>query len=68
VFNESDPIAFLKELRPDIHVNGSEYGDNCIESETVTRAGGQIYIVDRIPGFSTSHLIDAAQSSGSVAS
>src|SRR5262249_17073871 len=64
VFDESDPIAFLKELRPDVHVNGSEYGENCIESETVKRAGGELYIVDRIPGFSTSRLIDAVQSGG----
>jgi D-beta-D-heptose 7-phosphate kinase/D-beta-D-heptose 1-phosphate adenosyltransferase len=64
VFNEPDPIAFLKEVRPDVHVNGSEYGENCIESETVTRGGGQLYIVNRIPGLSTSHLVDAVQSSG----
>jgi len=64
VFDEPNPIAFLKELRPDVHVNGSEYGEHCIESDTVTRAGGEIYIVDRIPGLSTSCLIDAVQSSG----
>ena len=35
IFDEPDPIAFLKELNPDVHVNGSEYGEDCIESETV---------------------------------
>ena len=64
IFDEPDPIAFLKELRPDVHVNGSEYGENCIESETVTRGGGQIHIVSRIPGLSTSRLVDAVQSNG----
>jgi D-beta-D-heptose 7-phosphate kinase/D-beta-D-heptose 1-phosphate adenosyltransferase len=64
VFDEPDPIAFLKEVRPDVHVNGSEYGENCIESETVRRGGGQLYIVSRIPGLSTSGLVDALQSSG----
>jgi D-beta-D-heptose 7-phosphate kinase/D-beta-D-heptose 1-phosphate adenosyltransferase len=64
VFEESDPIAFLQELKPDVHVNGSEYGENCIESETVTGGGGQIHIVSRIPGLSTSRLVDAVQSSG----
>ena len=68
VFNEPDPIAFLKELRPDVHVNGSEYGENCIERETVTRGGGLIHIVNRIPGLSTSRLVDAVQSSGSSVS
>jgi D-beta-D-heptose 7-phosphate kinase/D-beta-D-heptose 1-phosphate adenosyltransferase len=68
VFDESDPIAFLNEVAPDIHVNGSEYGENCIERETVRRAGGEIYIVGRIPGLSTSGLLEALQSTGGGAS
>jgi D-beta-D-heptose 7-phosphate kinase/D-beta-D-heptose 1-phosphate adenosyltransferase len=61
IFDEADPIAFLKELRPDVHVNGSEYGKDCIESETVRRGGGEIHIVSRIAGLSTSRLVDALQ-------
>lgn len=64
IFDEADPIAFLTEIRPDIHVNGSEYGEQCIESDTVRRSGGKIHIVRRIPGLSTSGLIDTLQSSG----
>jgi D-beta-D-heptose 7-phosphate kinase/D-beta-D-heptose 1-phosphate adenosyltransferase len=59
IFTESDPIAFLTEVRPDVHVNGSEYGEDCIESETVRRGGGTIHIVSRIPGLSTTNLVDA---------
>src|SRR5205823_11591 len=44
IFDESDPIAFLAEVNPDVHVNGSEYGKQCIESETVRRGGGTIHI------------------------
>jgi D-beta-D-heptose 7-phosphate kinase/D-beta-D-heptose 1-phosphate adenosyltransferase len=62
IFDEPDPIAFLKEVRPDVHVNGSEYGADCIESQTVRECGGRIHIVDRIPGLSTSRLIDSLQS------
>jgi D-beta-D-heptose 7-phosphate kinase / D-beta-D-heptose 1-phosphate adenosyltransferase len=58
IFHEADPIAFLQELLPDVHVNGSEYGENCIESETVRRGGGKIHLVDRIPNLSTSVLVD----------
>ena len=61
VFDELDPIRFIRELNPDVHVNGSEYGENCIESETVKRAGGRIHIVSRIPGLSTSNLFDRLQ-------
>lgn len=58
IFDEPDPIAFIGELNPDVHVNGSEYGENCIESETVKRGGGRIHIVSRIPGLSTSNLVE----------
>jgi len=61
VFDELDPIAFIRELHPDVHVNGSEYGENCIESEAVKRGGGRIHIVSRIPGLSTSNLVDRLQ-------
>jgi D-beta-D-heptose 7-phosphate kinase/D-beta-D-heptose 1-phosphate adenosyltransferase len=61
IFDEPDPIAFLKEIRPEVHVNGSEYGKDCIESETVRRGGGEIHIVSRIAGLSTSRLVDALQ-------
>jgi D-beta-D-heptose 7-phosphate kinase/D-beta-D-heptose 1-phosphate adenosyltransferase len=54
IFDESDPIAFLEQVRPDVHVNGAEYGENCIEGETVRRAGGIIHLVPRIQGLSTS--------------
>jgi D-beta-D-heptose 7-phosphate kinase / D-beta-D-heptose 1-phosphate adenosyltransferase len=67
IFDESDPVAFLKEINPDVHVNGSEYGENCIEGETVRRGGGEIHLVNRIPGLSTSHLVDVLQSNSAAA-
>ena len=67
IFEESNPIAFLKELNPDVHVNSSEYGEDCIESGTVRRGGGTIHIVHRIPGLSTSGLIDDVQSARTAA-
>jgi rfaE bifunctional protein nucleotidyltransferase chain/domain len=59
VFDESDPIAFLEELKPDVHVNGSEYGEQCIEGDTVRRHGGRIHIIHRLPGLSTTGLLDS---------
>lgn len=56
-FEETNPIRFLEEIRPNIHVNGQEYGENCIESETVKRYGGTIHIVDLKEGLSTSDII-----------
>jgi D-beta-D-heptose 7-phosphate kinase/D-beta-D-heptose 1-phosphate adenosyltransferase len=67
IFDEPDPIAFLNELKPDVHVNGSEYGENCIESETVKCAGGRIHVVNRLPGLATSSLVERLQSKSTAA-
>lgn len=57
-FDETDPRALLEILKPDVHVNGAEYGENCIEAETVKKHGGTIHIVPRIPGLATSTIIE----------
>lgn len=57
-FNEVNPIRVLLEIQPDVHVNGSEYGQNCIEKETVIRQKGRIHIVEKIPELSTSYIIN----------
>jgi len=56
-FEETDPCRILSTIQPDIHVNGAEYGQNCIEAETVTSSGGKIHIVHLIPALSTSAII-----------
>ncbi|MGL4540098.1 MAG: adenylyltransferase/cytidyltransferase family protein [Candidatus Rhabdochlamydia sp.] len=57
-FEEIDPRQLLLKIQPDVHVNGSEYGQNCIEKETVLMQKGRIHIVEKIPGLSTSHIIN----------
>lgn len=56
-FDELDPREILSKIKPDVHVNGIEYGENCIEAETVKRSGGKIHLVDRIDGLSTSDIL-----------
>lgn len=57
-FDETDPIDLLKKIKPDVHVNGAEYGAECIEAETVRSQGGRLHLVRRIPSLSTSSLIE----------
>ena len=57
-FSEIDPKEMLRKICPDVHVNGSEYGKDCIEAEIVTRCGGRIHLVDLVPGLSTSAIIE----------
>jgi rfaE bifunctional protein nucleotidyltransferase chain/domain len=56
-FEETDPREFLRRAKPNVHVNGIEYGPNCIEAEVVRNQGGRIHLVDRIPGLATSAII-----------
>jgi rfaE bifunctional protein nucleotidyltransferase chain/domain len=56
-FEETDPRDLLGMIRPHIHVNGSEYGENCIEAETVKMHGGKIHIVNLVPSLSTSNIL-----------
>ncbi len=56
-FEETDPRAILEKIRPHVHVNGAEYGAECIEAGVVKSHGGKIHIVPLVPGLSTSNLI-----------
>lgn len=56
-FDEDDPRELLKLLRPNVHVNGVEYGPNCIEADTVRSIGATLHLVPKIEGLSTSAII-----------
>lgn len=57
-FEETNPIEILSKIKPDVHVNGAEYGENCIEAECVKKNGGRLHIVNLVPGLSTSTIIE----------
>ena len=56
-FDETDPIRLLEIIKPNVHVNGAEYGENCIEAQTVKKFGGKMHIVELVPGLSTSSIL-----------
>lgn len=56
-FDETDPRQILSRIKPDVHVNGAEYGTECIEAPVVLSHGGKIHIVELVPGLSTSQII-----------
>ena len=56
-FDETDPRVILDRIQPHIHVNGAEYGAECIEADVVRSHGGKIHIVPLIAGLSTSNII-----------
>lgn len=58
IFSEKNPIKLIELIKPEVFVNGEEYGENCIEAPTVKKYGGRIYIVKNYGGFSTTKLIE----------
>lgn len=62
-FDEDDPRRLIEMIRPDVHVNGAEYGENCIEAKTVRDVGGHLYLVPKIEGLSTSAIVEKIQRS-----
>lgn len=56
-FNETNPCSILDIIKPDVHVNGAEYGVGCVEAETVVSNGGEVYIVELVDGLSTTKII-----------
>ncbi len=62
-FDDTDPITFLRKVQPNVHVNGAEYGSECIEAKIVKKLGGRIHIVQLIPGLSTTQIITKIKNS-----
>ena len=56
IFDEDDPRELLKVIKPDFHVK-SRTGFKGIEREAVESNGGQIILLEDIPGISTTDII-----------
>ncbi|MBM3192133.1 MAG: adenylyltransferase/cytidyltransferase family protein [Chlamydiae bacterium] len=60
-FDEVDPRRVLGEIQPHVHINGAEYGQQCIEADVIRQGGGVLHLVERIPSLSTTNLIQKIQ-------
>jgi rfaE bifunctional protein nucleotidyltransferase chain/domain len=56
-FEETDPIKLLTLIQPHIHVNGANYGEECIEAATVRQYGGRLHLTSLVPGLSTTEIV-----------
>lgn len=55
-FDETDPRRILSLIKPDVHVNGADYGENCIEAAVVKENGGRLHLVSLVSGLSTTQI------------
>ncbi len=65
IFEEDDPRAILRQLRPHVWAKGGDYAASELpEAEVLAEWGGRAVIVPYVAGRSTSGLIDAARTGG----
>jgi rfaE bifunctional protein nucleotidyltransferase chain/domain len=59
LFDDLNPIRWLEEIKPNIHCNSSEYGENCIERPILDKIEAKLFLIGRDvgDGLSTSELI-----------
>ncbi len=58
VFEEDTPLELIKEVRPAVLVKGSDYTRQEVVGHDVVEAlGGEVMLVDLVPGHSTSGLV-----------
>jgi D-beta-D-heptose 7-phosphate kinase/D-beta-D-heptose 1-phosphate adenosyltransferase len=58
VFNEDTPLELIRRVRPRVLAKGSDYRrDEVVGHELVERDGGQVILIDLVPGFSTTRIV-----------
>jgi D-beta-D-heptose 7-phosphate kinase/D-beta-D-heptose 1-phosphate adenosyltransferase len=58
LFDEPTPIDLIREIRPNLLVKGADYRrEEVVGADLVEAAGGEVLLVDLVPGQSTSRLV-----------
>ena len=58
LFNDKTPIELIKTITPDILAKGGDYkAEDVVGYEHVITSGGEMRIIDFLPGYSTSSII-----------
>jgi D-beta-D-heptose 7-phosphate kinase/D-beta-D-heptose 1-phosphate adenosyltransferase len=64
LFEEDTPIKLIAQVRPSVLVKGGDYTrEQVVGHEIVEAAGGVVLLVEVLPGFSTTSLVDRARRS-----
>src|ERR1700726_768408 len=62
IFDEDTPIGLITAVRPSVLVKGGDYTrKQVVGHEIVEASGGQVLLVELLPGFSTTSLVDRAR-------
>ncbi len=62
IFEEDTPISLITAIRPSVLVKGGDYTREQVVGRDIVEAhGGEVLLVDVLPGFSTTSLVDRAR-------
>jgi D-beta-D-heptose 7-phosphate kinase / D-beta-D-heptose 1-phosphate adenosyltransferase len=58
VFEQDTPLELIKLVRPNVLIKGADYArEDVVGHEVVEAAGGQVVLVDLVPGHSTTNIV-----------
>jgi D-beta-D-heptose 7-phosphate kinase/D-beta-D-heptose 1-phosphate adenosyltransferase len=62
VFEQDTPIELIKRVRPAVLVKGADYRrEDVVGRDVVEQAGGDVILVDLVPGHSTTAIVERAR-------
>jgi D-beta-D-heptose 7-phosphate kinase/D-beta-D-heptose 1-phosphate adenosyltransferase len=62
VFAEDTPLRLIAQVKPNVLVKGGDYTrEQVVGHELVEANGGTVKLVDIVPGFSTTSLVNRAK-------
>jgi D-beta-D-heptose 7-phosphate kinase / D-beta-D-heptose 1-phosphate adenosyltransferase len=62
IFDEDTPLELIAYVRPSVLVKGADYRlDQVVGRDLVEADGGEVVVVDLVPGYSTSGLVDQSR-------
>jgi D-beta-D-heptose 7-phosphate kinase / D-beta-D-heptose 1-phosphate adenosyltransferase len=65
LFEQDTPIDLITRVKPNVLVKGADYTrEQVVGREVVEAHGGEVRLVDILPGFSTTSLVDRARGGG----
>jgi D-beta-D-heptose 7-phosphate kinase/D-beta-D-heptose 1-phosphate adenosyltransferase len=65
VFDEPTPIELIREVQPKVLVKGSDYRrEDVVGADLVEAAGGEVLLVELVPGQSTSRIVAKSRHQG----
>ena len=63
IFGQDIPLELIRHVRPTVLVKGGDYKpDQVVGRDVVKAQGGEVIVVDLVPGFSTTRIVEKSRS------